>query len=242
MLATLSGWKADAIWSTARQVECLRRRLPRHGRPAGRSARPSPRRPAHHLPEPGSAGELLAITFDDGPDPAWTPQILDVLARHQVRATFFLIGDRVLAHPRIAERITMAGHSVGNHSMHHPQPFAPLSSSRIRQEIRQGQDVIAQVTGTAPRLFRAPAGNWSAAVLRQAEDAGLRAVDWSVDPKDWRAPPPGRIVRALLRSRDGDVLLCHDGGGDRSATVRAVDLALAALLDRGAEFAALDTD
>jgi len=240
MLQVWSGWKADTIWSTVRRVECLRRRLPRHGLPAGRSVHPPRVLPLFHVPEPGASGRLLAITFDDGPDPRWTPQILDVLARHQVRATFFLIGERALAYPRIAERITQAGHAVGNHSMRHPQRFAALPPSRILQEIRQGQDAIAQATGTAPQLFRAPAGNWSTVVLRLAEDTGLRAVDWSVDPKDWRSPPPSRIVRTLLRSRGGDVMLCHDGGGDRSATVRAVDVALGILRDRGAEFTSLD--
>ncbi len=239
MLEVWSGWKADTIWSTVRRVECLRRRLPLHVLPRGKSVRPRPVLPLFHVPEPGVSGRLLAITFDDGPDPRWTPQVLDVLARHQVRATFFLIGERAQAYPRIAERITRAGHAVGNHTMHHPHPFATLPPSRVHQEIQQGQDAIAQATGAAPRLFRAPAGNWSTNILRQVEDAGLRAVDWSVDPKDWRSPPPSRIVRALLRSRGGDVMLCHDGGGDRSATVRAVDVALGILRDRGAEFISL---
>lgn len=239
MLEVWSGWKADTTWSTVRRVECLRRRLPLHVLPAGKSVRPRPVLPLFHVLERGVSGRLLAITFDDGPDPRWTPQVLDVLARHQVRATFFLIGERAQAYPRIAERITRAGHAVGNHTMHHPHPFATLPPSRVHQEIRQGQDAIAQATGAAPRLFRAPAGNWSTNILRQVEDAGLRAVDWSVDPKDWRSPPPSRIVRALLRSRGGDVMLCHDGGGDRSATVRAVDVALGILRDRGAEFISL---
>ena len=239
MLEVWSGWKADTTWSTVRRVECLRLRLPLHVLPAGKSVRPRPVLPLFHVLERGVSGRLLAITFDDGPDPRWTPQVLDVLARHQVRATFFLIGERAQAYPRIAERITRAGHAVGNHTMHHPHRFATLPPSRVHQEIRQGQDAIAQATGAAPRLFRAPAGNWSTNILRQVEDAGLRAVDWSVDPKDWRSPPPSRIVRALLRSRGGDVMLCHDGGGDRSATVRAVDVALGILRDRGAEFISL---
>ncbi|MGW4466247.1 polysaccharide deacetylase family protein [Micromonospora sp. NPDC004704] len=189
-----------------------------------------------HLPAFGVPGPGIALTIDDGPHPEWTPRMLDLLARHQVRATFFLIGDRVREQPELARRVLAAGHTIGNHSMSHPQPFAALSPQRMRAEISRTQDEIVDATGVRPRLFRAPGGNWSRDVLRASADLGLSAVDWTVNPSDWRSPGVRRITRKLSRGRAGQVLLCHDGGGDRSQTVEALETVLPRLLDRGLRF------
>ncbi|WP_234361580.1 polysaccharide deacetylase family protein [Plantactinospora sp. BB1] len=189
-----------------------------------------------HRPVFGVAGQSVALTVDDGPHPEWTPRILDLLDRHRIRATFFLIGARVAEHPGLARRIRDAGHLVGNHSMTHPQPFAALPAPRLRSEIVAAQRQIEDAAGTTPRLFRAPGGNWSSTVLRTTADLGLVPVDWTVNPSDWRSPGVDRIVRRLSRCRPGHVLLCHDGGGDRSQTVAALETVLPRLLDRGLRF------
>ncbi|WP_219825543.1 polysaccharide deacetylase family protein [Nonomuraea typhae] len=181
-------------------------------------------------------GGGVALTVDDGPDPRWTPALLDVLARHQVTATFFLIGARAAEHPRLARRIAEAGHAVGNHSAHHPQPFAALDRVRLRAEIGRAQEQIAEAVGRAPRLFRAPGGGWSRTVLGVAADHGLTAVDWTVNPSDWKEPGVPHIVRVLSRGGPGHVLLTHDGGGDRSQTVAALDVVIPRLRSRGLRF------
>jgi peptidoglycan/xylan/chitin deacetylase (PgdA/CDA1 family) len=178
----------------------------------------------------------VALTVDDGPDPRWTPALLDLLARHEVPATFFLIGARTAEHPRLAARVVAAGHSVGNHSMHHPQPFAALRPAQLRAEIGHAQDQIAQAVGERPALFRAPSGGWSPAVLGITAEAGLTAVDWTVNSSDWKEPGVGHITRALSGGGSGHVLLCHDGGGDRSQTLAALATVIPLLKRRGLRF------
>lgn len=184
----------------------------------------------------GVPGHAVALTIDDGPHPEWTPRMLEMLDRHGVRATFFLIGDRVRERPDLARQVAEAGHVIGNHSMSHPQPFAALPWRRIRAEITRTQREIEDAVGVTPQMFRAPGGNWSPGVLRASAELGLTPVDWTVNTSDWRSPGVPRITRALSRSRPGHVLLCHDGGGDRSQTVEALDGVLPRLRDRGLRF------
>ncbi len=196
--------------------------------------RPAPGGP--HWPAFGLPGEEIALTVDDGPHPRWTPALLDLLHRHQVRATFFLIGDQVRKRPDLARQVQAAGHLIGNHSMSHPQPFAALSRQEVRAEIAHTQQEIEDAIGVTPRLFRAPGGNWSPAVLRSTAALGLTPVDWTVNPSDWRSPGVPRIVRTLSRTRPGQIMLCHDGGGDRSQTLAALAEVLPRLTDRGLRF------
>ena len=192
-----------------------------------------------HRPVFSTGGDAVGLTVDDGPDPLWTPALLDVLARHGVPATFFLIGARAAEHPRLVRRIAEAGHAVGNHSMRHPQPFAALDPARLRAEIRQAQDRIGDAVGAAPRLFRAPSGGWSPQVLGAVAEHGLTPVDWTLNTSDWKEPGVPHISRMLSRTGPGHVVLCHDGGGDRSQTVAALDAALPALRERGLRFVAV---
>ncbi|MFJ5987362.1 polysaccharide deacetylase family protein [Lentzea sp. NPDC092896] len=195
--------------------------------------------PACVLGDLGAESGAVALTVDDGPHPRWTPRLLDLLARQEIRATFFLIGSEVRAHPGLARRIVAEGHSVGNHTMHHRQPFAALPKSVLAGEISDAQRCIEDVTGTTPKWFRAPCGNWSPLVLRQLRAHGLRPVDWSVDPKDWDEPGAGHVAQVIAGSRPGDIVLCHDGGGDRSGTVAALSQVLPVLRDGGTRFTAL---
>ncbi|MTK01594.1 polysaccharide deacetylase family protein [Micromonospora sp. CP22] len=190
----------------------------------------------------GVPGDDVALTIDDGPHPTWTPPMLDLLDAHGVRATFFLIGDRVREHPELARRVLAAGHVIGNHSMTHPQPFAALSRPMVRAEIDRTQREIEDATGVSPRLFRAPGGNWSPTVLRTTVDLGLTPVDWTVNPSDWRSPGVDRITRSLSRTRPGQIMLCHDGGGDRSQTIAALTEVIPRLIGQGLRFVTVADD
>ncbi|MGA2858513.1 MAG: polysaccharide deacetylase family protein [Candidatus Sulfotelmatobacter sp.] len=170
----------------------------------------------------------LALTYDDGPNDPHTLRLLDVLARHDVHATFFLIGRFVQQRPDIAREIARAGHVVGNHTFKHPL-LTLASEAAIRQELSDGRAALEDAIGEHSNLFRPPFGGRRPAVLRIARDLGLVAVMWSVTSNDWKAPSPAVIEHRVARQiRGGDVILLHDGGHrqmgtDRSNTVAATD-------------------
>lgn len=216
-------------WQAVRRGNALRQRLG--------LAPTAPARPVFRLPAPAAA--RVAITIDDGPHPQWTPLVLEVLARHQVTATFFMVGEEVKRFPHLARQVAEAGHDIGNHTMRHLQPFSALPAVEIRKEIGEASAVIEDVTGCRPGLFRAPAGSWSAEVLDTTEEYGMAPIDWSVDPEDWRPRDREHIAGAIAGCRPADIVLCHDGGGDRSRTVQALDDAIPLLRQRGLGFVPL---
>jgi peptidoglycan-N-acetylglucosamine deacetylase len=165
----------------------------------------------------------VALTFDDGPSPRYTPQVLAVLRRLHVPATFFAIGAQADAYPELVEAELLAGMSVENHSYGHPQPFAQQPARAIDEQIGLGARSLLRL-GADAGLFRPPGGSFSADVVRAAHAHDERTVLWSVDPGDWRhAATPRAIVRKVLEAvRPGSIVLLHDGGGDRSATVAAL--------------------
>ncbi len=174
----------------------------------------------------------LALTYDDGPNDPHTLRLLDVLARHDVHATFFLIGRFVRQRPDIAREIARAGHIVGNHTFTHPL-LTLMSEAAIRQELSDGRAALEDAIGGHPsafsNLFRPPFGGRRPAVLRIARDLGLVTVMWSVTSNDWKARSAAVIEHKVARQiRGGDVILLHDGGHrqmgtDRSNTVAATD-------------------
>jgi peptidoglycan/xylan/chitin deacetylase (PgdA/CDA1 family) len=188
---------------------------------------------------PTVSADAIALTIDDGPDPLWTPQVLDLLRRNRTRATFSLIGRQAKAYPALVKRITAEGHSICNHSMTHPRPFGARSTAAIQQQIEDAQEAIINAGGVAPRLFRAPGGDWRAGVLGAAASLGLVPLGWDVDPRDWSRPGSDTVTNRLLTAQPGDILLCHDGGGDRAQTLESLRNVLPALSHRGLQFVPL---
>jgi peptidoglycan-N-acetylglucosamine deacetylase len=198
-------------------------------------------RPVHGLRDlaPPAPPTAVALTVDDGPHPVWTPRMLDLLAEFHVPATFSLIGEQVVEYPQLVKRIVADGHQISDHTMTHPLNLPQLSASAIRTEIGEAHDRIAQATGVSPKFFRAPGGAWSTQILDIAAEHGMLSIDWAVDPRDWARPGTERITGTLLGAHAGDILLCHDGGGDRSETLHALRNVIPALQKRGLTFVAL---
>ncbi len=198
----------------------------------------------------GEAPGKIALTFDDGPSPEWTPKILDILKEKGVHATFFIIGENGIANPRLVQRTLAEGHDLGNHTFTHPN-LGETPDSVAGVEINATQRLIEALTGRSTRLFRPPyfgdAEPTSAeeiAPLEVAEKLGYLTVGLRVDPDDWQKPTPDQIVeRVLAQATDpdpekrGQIVLLHDAGGDRSSTVAALPRLIDALRAKGLDFA-----
>ncbi len=167
----------------------------------------------------------VALSFDDGPDPAVTPQVLDLLDRHQARASFFCIGELVRQHRALAREIVARGHRIENHSDHHSKAFSLYLPGRQRSEIERAQGTIAEVVGRAPTLFRAPAGLRNAFLEPILAAAGLRLVTWTRRGFDTVSRDPRRVSARLIRGLTaGDILLLHDGKPARDLNGQPVAL------------------
>jgi peptidoglycan-N-acetylglucosamine deacetylase len=180
--------------------------------------------PVAFRPAAGATGPLaVALTFDDGPWPHTTAQILAILVQRQAPATFFVVGRQAQRYPDLVRQEVAAGMAVGSHSYGHPQPFDRLPVPRIRDEIAHGRRSLVPL-GVRSVGFRPPGGATSATILATAQGLGDRTVLWSVDPADWqRSVTSDQLVwRVLAAVRLGAIVLLHDGGGNRSATVAAL--------------------
>ncbi|MET8305386.1 bifunctional polysaccharide deacetylase/glycosyltransferase family 2 protein [Micromonospora sp. NPDC005173] len=185
----------------------------------------------------------IALTFDDGPDPRWTPQVLDVLRRHGAHATFFVVGARVNEHPELVRRILAEGHEIGSHTFTHAD-LAAVPPWRRDLELSLTRKAIAAATGQEVTLLRPPFSSVPTALtgpeyaaLRAAAGAGHVAVLADRDTRDWQRPGVDKIVKAATPTQGrGAVVLMHDGGGDRAQTVAALDRLLPALTDQGYRF------
>jgi peptidoglycan/xylan/chitin deacetylase (PgdA/CDA1 family) len=182
----------------------------------------------------GGRTRAVALTFDDGPDPRWTPAVLDLLRRYHTQATFCLVGEHAVEHPELVRRIAIDGHALCDHTWSHDEALPGRSAATIRAEITRTYDaIVAASGGIRPRYYRAPAGRWSPAELADARRLGLRPLGWSVDPADWRRPPAALITRRVLAGAvPGAIVLLHDGYGDRAATLAALPEILPALAGR----------
>lgn len=183
----------------------------------------------------------LALTFDDGPNDPHTLRLLEVLAKRDVHATFFLIGKYVSERPDIAREIARAGHPIGNHTFSHPLLIFK-SEAEIRRQISDCQKALQDAVGERSNLFRPPFGGRRPAVLRIARDLGLEPIMWNVTGYDWNAPSAEAIEHKVTKQvRGGDVVLLHDGwhkqmGADRAQTVVATDRLIARYKAEGREF------
>lgn len=193
----------------------------------------------------------LALTFDDGPNPVWTPRLLTALADHGVKATFFLMGSRAQQEPALVRRIAAEGHLIGNHSWSHPN-LSVQSAKRIREELARTSSTLEQITGKQVRYFRPPFGARRPAVFRIARSLGLTTVLWNAMTDDWQEPSSQRITAELIRKIDAQAkrgwaanVVLHDGGhldpaADRGPSVMAA-ASIAAHYGKTRRFVTLET-
>jgi peptidoglycan/xylan/chitin deacetylase (PgdA/CDA1 family) len=166
--------------------------------------------------------QSLYLTFDDGPDPLWTPLILDILETAGVTATFFVIGKQAISVPAMVRRVAAAGHTIGNHTWSHRHPWT-MSPAVARREVRDGTAAISDVLGFPPGFFRPPHGRIRRCMLDEAEKAGQIVVLWSLSAIDWG--PLGyadKIANRLAEAKPGDIVLMHDGGHNKPAQLASV--------------------
>jgi|GEM_PF-208790 len=191
----------------------------------------------------GPSKKVVALTFDDGPSPEYTPLILDVLKKHNVKATFFLVGKHVKKYPDVARRILAEGHEIGNHTYSH-RDLVPSTIKKLKREILQNQELIKEYLGVETRLFRPPRGIYSEAVRQFVVKNGLTMVLWSLSGIDWAGTPASLIAKRILRyTHPGAIILLHDSGAlirseghSRINTAKALDKAIPALKERGYRF------
>ena len=175
----------------------------------------------------------IALSFDDGPHPRYTPEILSILAEYGVHATFFMVGENVGYYPEAATAVLEAGHEIGNHTFSHHR-LRKMSASEIREEILACEDAISSVAEYRPRFIRPPEGCMNDGLKEAAAELDYRIVLWDVDTLDWAHTPPATIAQHILDEVEaGDIILMHDFIGYNSPTPEALRLVIPALLERG---------
>lgn len=180
-------------------------------------------------------GDRIALTFDDGPHPEYTAEILDILAEYGIHATFFVIGSNVDQYPELLERELSEGHEIGNHTQTHP--LRNITRERLEEEISECEVTIGEWIDCRPRLFRPPGGIISQTVMALAQDHRYRVILWSIDTRDWSHPSVEQITATVLDEVGaGDIILMHDGIEHNSPTPAALRRLIPELLARGYRF------
>lgn len=216
------------VRAAARRAENKRRYLTARGLHAAAGVH-------HRIPGPG-----VAFTFDDGPDPIYTPQVLDVLRDLNAVATFFVVGASAAAHPQLIRRMIDEGHAIGSHTTSHTDLWT-LTTAQVHEEVRSGHQTLEEVAGRRTDLFRPPKGHVDLRVVRAARRCGLRPWLWTIDPTDWAPETTADDITAAVRPGAGDVVLLHDGmygavapsAVDRSQTVAALPALVEDIRGRG---------
>src|SRR6266542_2083476 len=203
-------------------------------RGAARETRATPEEPGITFNSVHVDGPYIAITFDDGPSATLTPRLLDLLAAHHIKATFFVIGENVAEHPEIVARAAREGQEIANHSWSHPN-FGKMSDESVRRQLWRTDDAIKNATGKRPTLLRPPYGSITAREKRWIHDEfGYDIVLWDVDPYDWKRPGPAVVrARILKETRPGSIVLSHD---IQPGTIEATPSTLDALEAKGFKF------
>jgi peptidoglycan/xylan/chitin deacetylase (PgdA/CDA1 family) len=207
------------------------------------SASPSPsqrdRRPEGDAEGPyGSmvttGSSRVALTFDDGPNPQYTPQVLALLREYRVKATFCVVGENAASYPDLVQAIVSEGHTLCNHSWNHDVSLGNQSPETIRDDLlRTDAAIRAAVPNARIAYYRQPGGAWTSGVVSVAEELGMTPLHWTVDPVDWQMPGAAQITEMVLsQTAPGSIVLMHDAGGDRSGTVEALQYLLPELLRR----------
>jgi peptidoglycan-N-acetylglucosamine deacetylase len=177
--------------------------------------------------------KLIALTFDDGPNSKYTPQILKILELNDIRATFFLIGQHAKQHPELVKQIKLAGHEIGNHTYSHVK-LTKVPSTKIKQELEKTRDIVFEITGQNTYLFRPPWGIFDNRSLAELAMRKFDAILWSVDSRDWSRPGVNKIKSNVLSTvRNGSIILCHD---DHDQIVAALPDIIISLKEQGYQF------
>jgi peptidoglycan/xylan/chitin deacetylase (PgdA/CDA1 family) len=175
----------------------------------------------------------IALTFDDGPDPAYTARILEILQKYQVKATFFCVGEHIQEMPELVRQELESGHALGNHTWSH-HDLTKLSSQEVDTQLKKTSDALKNASGVMPVLFRPPYGAMNDRVEQQVVQSHMTPVLWSIDTEDWKLPGADAIVKSVLdNASNGSIVLMHDGGGDRSQTIAALPRIITGLQQRG---------
>lgn len=208
-------------------------------RTAARPARPVVPMPADLVSHLARPDRVVALTFDDGPSPDYTPQVLALLARYRVVATFCMIGPHATRYPELVRTVVAAGMGLCDHTVSHDEHLGQLPEPQIEAEIVGGRADVRNAAGPDAPIdyFRAPGGRWSDPVRQIAAHNGMKPLSWSLDPRDWSRPGADRIVATVQHQvQPGAVILLHDGGGRRDQTVAALAQLLPWLIAQGYQF------
>src|SRR2546429_5938395 len=201
---------------------------------AARESRATPEEPGTTFNSVHVDGPYIAMTFDDGPSATLTPKLLDLLAAHHIKATFFVTGENVAEHPEIVPRAAREGHEIANHSWSHPN-FGKMSQESVRSQVQRTDDAIKSATGSRPTLLRPPYGSITAREKRWIHDQfGYQIILWDVDPYDWKRPGPSVVRNRILKeTRPGSIALSHD---IHPGTIEAMPSTFDALEAKGFKF------
>ncbi|RUT35908.1 polysaccharide deacetylase family protein [Paenibacillus zeisoli] len=187
----------------------------------------------------GPKVKRIALTFDDVPDPRFTPQVLDILAKNHIKATFFVVGQRAEKHPGLVKRIYREGHLIGNHSYNHPL-FKNKSLAYFKDQILRTETIIYNLTGFRPKFIRPPYGEINEEQLRWVKSRGYKVINWNVDSKDWKGLNKLQVTNNILSAAGpGSIILQHAGGGvgaDLTGTIEALPIVIRTLKSKGYTF------
>ena len=179
---------------------------------------------------------LISLTFDDGPHPRYTPEILDILKKYDIRATFFVVGQNASYYPELVKRCQDEGHEIANHTYSHKN-LSKDSFEDICREVRDTENVIYENLDTRTKLLRPPGGLYGKSVIKAAAELDYTLVLWTVDTRDWAHTPPEKIAKKVTTSiKSGDIILMHDFIGKNSPTPEALKKIIPALLKKGYKF------